>query len=112
MASRYDNQSPFINGSVLYQNVLKKRNLKRITQYTTQEIKYPDEEQMKNLIIETHMWSRGDNYTKLSHQVYGDATYWWVIAQFNHKPIQSEIDFGDVIYIPRPLELILNYYGV
>lgn len=111
MASRYDNRPTFVNASDIYYNVLKKRNVKQLEQYQTKELKYPDEEQMKNLLIENHLWSRGDNYTKLSYSAYGDATYWWVIAQFNQKPLQSEIEFGDVIYIPRPLELVINYFG-
>tara|TARA_R100001510_G_C7646206_1_gene203511 strand:+ start:415 stop:753 length:339 start_codon:yes stop_codon:yes gene_type:complete len=112
MSSRYENRSKFINANEMYDNTLKKRNVRQLEQYDTSNLKYPDQEQSKNLIIDTHLWSRGDNYTKLAHEVYGDTTYWWVIAHFNQKPLQSEIEFGDTIYIPRPLELVLNYYGV
>jgi nucleoid-associated protein YgaU len=112
MASRYENRVASINRDDLYYNTFKKRGIRQVTQYRTASLKYPTPEQISNLIVLTHRWTRGDNYTKLADANYGDATYWWVIAHFNQKPLQSEIDFGDVIYIPTPLELVLNYYGV
>jgi hypothetical protein len=38
-------------------------------------------------------------------------TYWWVIAQYNKKPTESQLSPGDIVYIPIPLEKILGYYG-
>jgi nucleoid-associated protein YgaU len=112
MVSRYEGSATFINSNDLYHNVLKKRNVKQITQFETKSLKYPTEEEMSNLLISNHAWTRGDSYTKLAHKSYGDSRLWWVIAHFNQKPLQSEVDFGDIVYIPEPLELVLNYYGV
>tara|TARA_Y100000592_G_scaffold96390_2_gene164801 strand:- start:109 stop:447 length:339 start_codon:yes stop_codon:yes gene_type:complete len=112
MTSRYDNRPRFINNDDMYYNVLRNRNVKSIQQYNTGILKYPNKEQMANLSVINHAWSRGDNYTKLAHDHYDDVSLWWVIAHFNQKPLQSEIRYGDVIYIPKPLELVLNYYGV
>ena len=112
MTSRNDNRPTTTNTNDLYYNFFKNRNVKQIRQFNTANLKYPNKEQMSNLIVTNHMWTRGDNYTKIADSVYGDSTLWWVIAHFNQKPLQSEIEFGDVIYIPRPLELVLNYFGV
>ena len=112
MTSRYENRFVFINDNDLYRNALKGRNVRQVNQYQTTKLKYPNKEQVANLIVTNHLWTRGDSYTKLADSIYGDATLWWVIAHFNQKPLQSEIEYGDVIYIPRPLELVLNYFGV
>jgi hypothetical protein len=97
MASRYEGNATFTNTLDLYRNVFRKRGVKQIEQYATQELEYP---------------KRGDHYYKLADFYYGDPTYWWVIAQFNQKPTEDQITFGDIIMIPTPLETILTIYGV
>ena len=57
-----------------------------------------------------HVWKAGDCYYKLANQYYGDAQYWWVIALFNQKPTEADVDLGDLIEIPLPLEAILRVY--
>ena len=60
--------------------------------------------------FEKHVWKTGDRYYKLSKQYYGDPTYWWLIAWYNQKPTEADIDLGDIIYIPLPFEKILGYF--
>jgi nucleoid-associated protein YgaU len=112
MASRYEGNATFTNTLDLYRNVFRKRGVKQIEQYATQELEYPNSNQLSSVTVVDHIWKRGDHYYKLADFYYGDPTYWWVIAQFNQKPTEDQITFGDIIMIPTPLETILTIYGV
>ena len=59
-----------------------------------------------------HIWKEGDRFFKLAHQYYGDSTMWWVIAWFNRTPTEAHVSLGDTIYIPRPLDLVLDYLNI
>ena len=61
---------------------------------------------------EVLVWSEGDRYYKLAQHFYGDSAHWWIIAWFNKKPTEGHINFGDLIYVPLPLERVISYYGV
>jgi nucleoid-associated protein YgaU len=112
MASRYEGRQRFVNNFDLYKNVHRDRGVKRIEQYSTPTLKYPDSKDVSSLTVIDHIWGRGDHYYKLANFYYGDSTYWWVIAQFNQKPTEDQISFGDIIMVPTPLERILQSYGV
>jgi nucleoid-associated protein YgaU len=68
-------------------------------------------EDMLNLTVVDHLWRRGDHFYKLAAQYYGDATYWWVIAQFNNRPTEAGLAFGDIILIPNPLDEVLTLFS-
>ena len=112
MASRYDGTQRIINNLDLYRKVLENRGVKQVDQYVTPRIEYPASEDVASLTVIDHIWSRGDHYYKLASFYYGDPTYWWVIAQFNQKPTEDKISFGDIIMVPTPLERVLESYGV
>jgi len=112
MASRYESRQKILNNLDLYKNLLENRGVKAIEQYTTPSLKYPNIEQISNLTIVDHIWTRGDHYYKLSNLYYGDPTYWWVIAHFNKRPTEDQLSFGDIVMIPTPLEGILETYEV
>ena len=112
MTFRYDDRKIRINDLSLYENVLKKRGLKQIRQFTTPSLKHPTAEEVTNLTIVGHTWSIGDRYFKLAHKYYKDSKLWWVIAWYNQKPTESHLQIGDVVDIPLPLEKILRYLEV
>jgi len=56
----------------------------------------------------SHIWGVGDRYYKLAAQYYGDPTYWWVIALFNNKPLETDLSAGDIVVIPTPLEIVIS----
>ena len=111
MASRYDDRPLIANSSDVYYNVLKNRGLRVISQYVTPTLSKIDQSDMANLTILDHVWRRGDHFYKLAAQYYGDATYWWVIAQFNYRPTEAGLSFGDVVLIPTPLDQLLTLYS-
>ena len=42
----------------------------------------------------------GDRLDSIAQEYLGDATLWWVIAQFNRKPTEGHLSPGDVIKLP------------
>lgn len=111
MATRYDDRSQNLNNSDLYYNVFKKKGLRQIVQYDTAVLTPITPEDMQKLTIIDHIWKRGDHFYKLAAQYYGDPTYWWVIAQFNNRPTEAGLAFGDIVLVPNPLEDVLKMYA-
>lgn len=112
MASRYNGVKKFINKEKLYRTFFEDRGVKQVQQYGTRNLTYPTRSQISELDIVAHRWNYGDHYYRLAHESYGDSTLWWVIAFFNQRPTETTLKFGDIIYVPFPLEKILTYYGV
>ena len=111
MASRYDNRPMRTNSADMYRNVLEGRGMRKVNQYATPTLSSVTKEDMSSLLVIDHLWRRGDHFYKLAEQYYGDATYWWIIAQFNNRPTEAGLKFGEVILIPNPLEEILSLFS-
>ena len=109
MSDRYSNRNTVINNNEIYKNIFSDRNVSRITQYPTQDLRYPTKEEIQQLTTIPYIWKSNDKYWKLSDKYYGDPKYWWLIAFFNQKPIEMEIAVGDIIYIVQPLEKLLGF---
>jgi nucleoid-associated protein YgaU len=109
MIDRYINRTIFKNSQEMYENTFLDRNVNYINQYETPIFSAITSEQYKKIKIVEHVWSVGDRYYKLASKYYGDPKDWWIIAKFNNKPTESHIALGDVILIPTPLQVIVNY---
>ena len=109
MTSRYDNRRLIKNDLEEYEAFFEERGINYIVQYNPRSLKYPTVDQIKNLTRVQHVWKVGDRYYKLASQFYGNPKYWWIIAHYNKKPTEADLSTGDIIYIPTPLEKILNY---
>jgi len=112
MVSRYDDRTIFRNIEEIYEKYFEDRGLKYIRHYNTAKLKHPTAAQIGKLRTVGHMWAIGDRYFKLAHRYYGDSKLWWVIAWYNQKPTESHVKVGDVIFIPLPIDKILNYFDV
>jgi hypothetical protein len=110
MASRFDNRNIFANKNDMYYNKFRDRGVRKVVQYGTGILLPINEEIMSQLTIIEHIWTRGDHFYKLANQYYDNPSYWWIIAQFNQKPTEANISFGENILIPNPIETILSYY--
>jgi len=108
---RYHKQTIFYNKNEAYKRFLKSRGLTQITQYDTPKFRNPTANEIIDLNTINHVWKHGDHYYRLAEQYYSDATKWWVIALFNQKPTEFHIDFGEIIFIPTPLESVMYYLG-
>ena len=111
MSNRYADRRIVINDDDLYAKSLEKRNLRKMQQYDTARLKYPSVDQIKHLTRVQHIWKTGDRYYKLAVQYYGTTDHWWIIAFYNQRPTEADVKVGDVIYIPLPLERIVEYLG-
>ena len=110
MATRYNGNNPRTTTIDNYslKDIIESRGIKNITHYNVNTLKYPTVQQIQNLFIVKHIWTSKDKYWKLSEQYYGDPKYWWVIAWYNKKPIESMIGIGEYVSIPQPLSDVLG----
>ena len=108
--SRFIKRTIITNEDRSYKSKMDKRNVTKIEHYDTAILGYPTDEEIQGLKIVNVVWSRGNTYYKLASSFYGDPELWWIIGWFNKKPIETEVQFGDIISIPLPLEEVLQYY--
>ena len=98
--SRYTRRSQAINDYELYDDLFRKRNVKKIKQYRTAQFMNVTDDVIKSIDAAEHTWTLGDSFASLAFKSYGDPRMWWVIAGFNRKPTESHVEIGDVIRIP------------
>lgn len=112
MATRYSNRRISRNRNRLYKKYFEDRNVKFIRHFRTAKLAYPTPEQIRELSVLTHVWKTGDRYYKLAFDYYGSSKYWWVVAWFNQKPTEAHLKYGDVVFVPTPLDKVLNFLDV
>lgn len=110
--SRYETKYKFKNNRSEFKEHFDKRDVKFIVQYTTPRFGHIDQDGMINLQIYTHTWNATDRLHKLAYEHYNDSQLWWIIAWFNKKPTDSHFRVGDSVYIPKPLNRVLEIMGV
>ena len=110
--SRYSARTKVVNNGGLQAEQLEARGLNFIRHFTTPNLRYPTDKEKESLIVIGRIWKTGDRYYKLADKHYGDARYWWVIAWYNKKPTEAHLNLGDSVFIPTPLHLVLEYYGL
>jgi hypothetical protein len=112
MVSRYDRREVFLNTEEKYDKLFKKRNTKSIRQFNTANLTHPTVDQITNLNVINHIWIEGDRFWKLAAKYYDKADLWWVIAWFNRMPTEGQVEIGDIVAVPLPIEKILDYLDV
>lgn len=105
--SRYKNNRIVVTDRFDHQELLNKRKVAQITHFSFYKFKELKVRDVLDLNILNHTWVSEDRLFKLSYKYYGDPTYWWVIAYFNGKPLETDFKIGEVLEIPTPLEKIL-----
>ena len=111
MVSRYDDVPIGINRTEQYEEVLEQKGVKHIRQYFTPTLVYPTDDEISQLELASHTWKQGSRFFKLADEFYGDVRLWWVIAHFNMKPTEQQVELGEVIQIPLPIDKILRFLG-
>lgn len=110
--SRYKKEEIIKNNDQDYKKVFSSRfGPNGMYQTTTRVFRHPTEEELMNIQYAKEIWGLGKRLYKLSNQYYNDSQYWWLIALFNKIPSEAEIEFGQVIKVPVPLNIVLNLYG-
>lgn len=109
MPYRYTGRKVLRNDAETYDGLVADRGLSHIDHYKTPRLRHPTVSERQNLTRIRHVWRLGDRYWKLASENYGNAKYWWVIAWYNQKPVETMVKPGDVVIIPQPLETVLEY---
>ena len=110
--SRYKKIDIIRNNDTDYKKVFSSRfGSKGILQTTTTRFKQPTEGQLLNIEYVNETWKLGQRLYKLAYKYYGDSQYWWLIALFNGIGTEAELEFGQVIKVPVPVDIVLNLYG-
>lgn len=110
--SRYDNRPLLTNRSKNFQDHFDKRNVNFIRHFSTMNINPDAFEKMGGLILEYHIWQLGDRFHKIAEQHYGDGRLWFIIALFNTAPTDAHISIGQTILIPKPIQKVLQIFGI
>ena len=98
------------NSSKLYSSIFEDRRVNFITHFATPQLFYPDEQAFETLQVATHVWKQGDKFYKLSQEFYGSVKHWWVIPWFNQKPLESDYKYGDKVFVPLDLNIVISYF--
>ena len=101
--SRYSKRMIVKNQEEMYSEVLEKRGVKFITQYTTPTFKRLTDEQINSIPYEKYVWTVGDRFWRIAQTRYNDRKLWWIIARFNNKPTEGHVSPGDEIKIPTDI---------
>jgi hypothetical protein len=110
--SRYKKINIVKNNDADYKKVFNTRfGTNGLVQTTTTTFRTPTEDELLNVSYITATWSLGQRLYKLAYQYYGDASYWWLIALYNNISTEAELQFGQTIKVPVPLDTVLNLYG-
>lgn len=110
---RYNKREIVNNDLIEYQPLFEARGIKKIVHYKTGGLKYPSQEYIDRMIIFKNVWKLGDSFWKYAAEYYdGQSKLWWVIAFFNNAPTDAHMVIGQTVYIPTPLEIVLEAYGV
>ena len=108
--SRYFNRDVIRNTAPEYIEQFSKRKVPYIEQYTTANLKYPSDKVLGDLEIEHEVWGVGSRFYKYADKYYGDASLWWIIPWFNQLPLESDYEAGKIVYIPKPLNVVLSFF--
>jgi hypothetical protein len=71
---------------------------------------HPTGQLLKALSVENEVWGVGSRFYKIAEKHYGDPTLWWIIPWFNKLPLESDYEPGELVYVPKPLNVILNFF--
>lgn len=110
---RYKKTEIVTNDLLEYQPLFQMRGLNKIVHYKSGGLKYPNQSDFDRLTIQKDVWKKQDSFWKYAAQHYdGRSDLWWVIAFFNNAPTDAHMTIGRTVYIPTPLEIVLQAYGV
>lgn len=110
--SRYKKINVIKNNDADYKKVFSSRfGSLGLIQYRTTTFRTPTEQELLKTQYATEIWGLGQRLYKMSFKYYGNSQYWWLIALFNNISTEAELEFGDIIKIPTPLDTTLNLYG-
>ncbi len=109
--NRYSRRTRAINDVYEDEELFEKRGVKQIEQHTTPKSKNPTQEELNRIDYELHFWTVGERFFKLAQKYYNDHRYWYIIARFNNKPSEAQVEAGEQIKIPLNLHIAVEVLG-
>lgn len=107
MFSRYNKES-FYNNHENYKSMLKEKKLQGILMSEPKKLVPFSQEILQNLFVQTHVWTSVDKLYNVSAKYYQNPKYGWLILWANRKSLEHDIEVGETIYIPLPLEKTIS----
>lgn len=110
--SRYKKTNIINNNDNDYKKVFNTRfGSLGLTQTGTTSFRMLTDSELASIQYVNENWTSGQRLYKLAYKHYGNPQYWWIIALFNNIGSEANIQFGQVIKVPVPLDTMLNLYG-
>jgi len=109
--SRYRKRTIATNDTLRDDDIFEKRGVEIVEQYTTPKLSNPSQKELNSISYTEHYYVAGQRMFKLAQQYYGDQQYWYIIARFNNKPTEAQIEDGEILKIPTNLQQALEVLG-
>lgn len=109
--NRYSRRTKAVNDVYQDDELFEKRGVQSIEQHITPKFKNPTQEELNRIDYELHYWSTGERFFKLAQKYYNDHRYWYIIARFNNKPSEAQVEEGEQIKIPTNLHIAVEVLG-
>ena len=109
--NRYSRRTKAINDVYQDDELFENRGVQSIEQHITPKFKNPTQEELNRIDFEFHYWTTGERFFKLAQRYYNDHRYWYIIARFNNKPSEAQVEEGEQIKIPTNLHIAVEVLG-
>ena len=107
--SRYNYKEKALNENELYDRQFENRDVNSIVHFKMEPIQYPSDMEKEAIQETPYRWKPTDRLYRIASRFYGDHRMWWVIAQYNKIGSELELVTNQLILIPRPLSIVLQY---
>jgi len=109
--NRYSRRTKALNDVYQDDELFENRGVKSIEQHVTPKFKNPTKQELERIDYEIHYWSTGERFFKLAQKYYNDHRYWYIIARFNSKANEAQVEEGEKIKIPLNLHIAVEVLG-
>ena len=109
--NRYSRRTKAINDVYQDDELFENRGVQSIEQHVTPKFKNPTQEELNRIDFEFHYWTTGERFFKLAQRYYNDHRYWYIIARFNNKASEAQVEEGEQIKIPTNLHIAVEVLG-
>lgn len=108
MSARHNSTDQLINNSELYQELLKRKNVKNILQYGTYSFGELKNINNYDLNVTYHVVQPFEKLFMISQKYYNSPEYGWLICYTNKLKNETEIKVGLGLAIYLPIDKVLG----
>lgn len=63
------------------------------------------------ILVSQHILQEGERLDTLAFQIYGNSSYWWIIAAASGIGWGMQVPPGTILNIPKNLDIVYSYVG-